>query len=216
MIRAVAATLAASAAYGFALGSAHSERYAVNNLLKFPLLIAVTAAVCALSYWLVARLFAVPLSFAAVQAVAGRLFQGAAILLASLAPVTFFVARVIRATDDGNLGEYDHFLSLNILAVGVAGTLALLRQASGLLREQGLSRARSAAVVLSWLTLSLGVGGQAAFVMRPFFGFPATRGNVPPLFLGSRPDVRGARNFYEAAWQTIRRPPLPAKWPKAR
>jgi hypothetical protein len=55
----------------------------------------------------------------------------------------------------------------------------------------------------------LGVGGQAAFFMRPFFGFPATRGNTPPFFVGAKPDLRGATNSYEAVWPTIRRPRLP-------
>lgn len=209
MIRVVLRTCLAAAAYGFALGSAHSELYATRNLLKFPLLITVTAGVCALSYWMVARLFAAQLSFLAVQRTAWHLFQDASILLASLSPAVFFLARVMRATDDGKLGEYDSFLALNLVAVALAGSLALLRQARKLFSDQALPRGRANPLVLAWLALSLCVGGQAAFFMRPFFGFPATRGGHPPFFLGAAPDLRGATNFYEAVLQTVYRPSLP-------
>jgi len=209
MIRAALTTLACSAAYGFALGSAHSELYATRNLLKFPLLIAVTCAVCALSYWIVARICARELSFLAVQRATGRLFHDLSVLLASLSPAVLFLAWTSRARDDGKLGDYDSFLAFNLAIVAVSGSLALLRQARRILAEHGLPAARAAFLVAAWLALSLGVGGQAAFVMRPFFGFPATRGNVPPFFLGAEPDLRGATSFYESVWQTIRRPRLP-------
>jgi hypothetical protein len=91
-----------------------------------------------------------------------------------------------------------------------------VRQARELLREHGLSRGRTLALISAWLALTLGVGGQAAFYLRPFFGFPATRGNHPPFFLGAAPDVRGATNFYEAVLQTLSHPPLPQSWPKSR
>jgi len=202
-------TWLAAALYGYALGAAHSDVYAARNLVKFPLLITVTTALCALSYWIVARVLAAPLSFLAVQRLAWQLFHDTAIMLASLAPVFLFVGRVLRATDDGELGEYDSFFAQNVIAVAVAGSLALVRQAHSLLREHTLSRLRASLLVVAWLTLSLGVGGQAAFFMRPFFGFPATRGGNPPFFLGATPDLRGATNFYESAWQAIARPPLP-------
>jgi hypothetical protein len=214
MIRSAALTLSSAALYGFALGSAHSELYAARNLLKFPLLVAITGAVCALSWWLVARLAGAPLSFGGVQRAAGKLFRDASVLLASLAPAVFFVARCLRATDDGQLGDYDSFLAFNLAAVALAGSLALLRQARALLVSAQLAPARATLLVASWLVLSLAVGGQAAFVMRPFFGFPATRGARPPLFLGAEPDVRGATNFYEAVLQTLQRPALPQRWPE--
>ena len=213
-MRAVLTTFACSAAFGFALGSAHSELYATRNMLKFPLLIAITATVCALAYWMVARLLAAPLSFLEVQRATGRLFHDMSLLLASLSPAVLFLAWTSRANDDGKLGSYDSFLAFNMIIVAVAGSLALLRQARELFTRHGFAPSRAKFLVAAWLTLSLGVGGQAAFVMRPFFGFPATRGNTPPFFVGAEPDLRGATNFYESVWQTIQRPPLPA-WLKA-
>ena len=48
--------------------------------------------------------------------------------------------------------------------------------------------------------------------MRPFFGYPASRGYDSPFLLGAQPDVRGATNFYEAVLQVYTVPRLPARW----
>lgn len=209
MKKSLAIAIGCSALYGYALGAAHSELYATRNVLKFPLLILVTAAVCSLSYWMFARVFGATLSFVEVQRVTWRLFQDASVMLASLAPVVFFQARVLRATDDGELGSYDSYVAFNVLAIGASGALALILQARRLFREHALSKPRARLLSGAWLLLSLGVGGQAAFYMRPFFGFPATRAFTPPFFLGAQADLRGATNFYEAVLQTLRHPPLP-------
>lgn len=215
-MRAALVTALCAAAYGFALGSAHSELYAVRNLAKLPLLVLVTGVVCALAYFVIARGSGARLSFLDVQRATWRLFHDLAVILASLSPAVFFLARTARATDDGKLGSYDAFLAFNVVAFGCAGTLALVRQARGLFTEHAVAPARANVLVACWLALSLGVGGQAAFYLRPFFGFPATRGNTPPFFLGAEPDLRGATNFYEAVLQTIRRPALPQHWPSER
>jgi hypothetical protein len=128
--------------------------------------------------------------------------------LCSLSPVVLFLGRVLRATDDGWLGGYDTFLAAAMAAVAISGSLALVRQARTLLAAHGLSRRVMRAVVGSWLLLSLAVGGQAAFWVRPLFGLPASRGAHPPWFLGATPDLRGATSFYEMVWQTVKRPEL--------
>lgn len=208
MIAATARTLAAAAAYGYCLGSAHSELYAVRNLVKFPVLLLVTGAVCAVGHFVVARTATTRLGFREVQGSVGRLFHDTSLLLASLGPVILFVGRSLRATDDGRLGSYDLFLTLNVVAIAVAGTLALLRQGRDLLGKASVTTRTARGLVLAWLALTLAVGGQAAFYMRPFFGVPATRGGDPPWFLGATPDIRGATNFYEMVWQAVRRPEL--------
>lgn len=209
MIRSILAAWAALAVYGFALGIAHSETYALRNVLKFPLLVTVTAVVCSLSWWILARAAGAPFSFVTVQRTAWRMFRDLGFLLASLSPVVLFFALVMRATDDGRLGEYDKFLALNIVLIAASGIVAVARGARTLLKEHGLEPLRAGIVLIAWLAVSATVGGQAAFFMRPFFGFPATRGGDPPFFLGSAPDLRGATNFFEAVQQTIQRPPLP-------
>lgn len=216
MIRRALAALLGAALYGFSLVSAHSELYASRNLLKFPLLLVTTAAVCATSWWISARWLNSGLSFRAVQQATWTLFHDASLLLASASPIVLFFAHVLRATDDGQLGGYDGFLACNLGAVALAGVLAFHRQVARLLRSTELSRRRAFGLAIGWLALALCVGGQAAFYMRPFFGFPVTRGNTPPFFLGAEPDARGATNFFEALAQAAKRPPLPSVWPSQR
>jgi hypothetical protein len=209
MIRLVLSTWIAAAIYGFSLGWAHSDLYALRNLAKMPLLLFATATITAPSAWLVARAAGASLSFLGVQRATWTLYRDAAVLLASMAPVVFFVACDLRANATGPLGGYDAFLATNIGLVAVCGSLALARQARNLFETFHESPVRARAIVAMWLALSLLVGGQAAFYIRPFFGFPATRGGHPPFMLGSTPDLRGATNFFEAVLQTIERPGIP-------
>lgn len=209
MLRAALALVPSAAAYGFALGSAHSWLYATRNLVKFPLLVVTTCFVTGFANWFAARVLGAPLSWRAVQGSVLLAYTDLAILLASLSPAVLLLGLVARSTDDGVLGEYPLFFAVNVAFVAVAGALALHRKVKCLAAEHGLSRPRSSRVVLAWLGLAVLVGGQASFWMRPFFGLPATRGGNPPFCLGSTPDVRGATNFYEMVWLLVERKPLP-------
>lgn len=204
----IARTLVAASVYGFSLGCQHSELIALRNVVKFPLLIVVTTLVCAISYDLVARVLRVPIGWLQVHRSAWSAFHDGAILMASVTPSGLFLGYTARAIDDGRVGFYDSFLLFNMAVVAASGVVALVRQARSLFDRHGVSASRAAALVLTWLALSLAVGGQAAFFMRPFFGLPATRGEPQPWFAGNETDVRGARNFYEMVWQAVVRPPL--------
>jgi hypothetical protein len=197
------ATFLAAAAYGFALGASHDLLGASRNLVKFPLLIVATATIASLAFWVAALALRADLSFAAVQRTTFLLFHDVAILLASLAPAVLFVGLVLRATDDGWMGEYDLFLAANVGLIAASGSLALVRRAQALLPASGLTLRRALRVVVAWLALALFVGGQVAFLMRPLIGVPATRGATPPWFLGSEPDARGATSFYGAIFQAM-------------
>jgi hypothetical protein len=202
-------TFACAACYGFALGAAHDDLYAARNMIKFPLLISATATICSLSWWVLSQTLGARLGFLAVQRAAWMLFHDVSILLASLSPAVLFVALVMRRTDDGLLGEYDFYLKANVMLIGACGVLALWNQARALMPNAGISMKRAIPVVLAWLAVTCFVGGQVAFLLRPYFGFPATRGGTPPWFLWDEADVRGATNFYEAIWQAIERKALP-------
>ena len=54
-----------------------------------------------------------------------------------------------------------------------------------------------------WLALSLLVGGQAAWTLRPFFGVRSIPADQTRFFLGSSPDYRGSTNFYEAVYDVV-------------
>lgn len=212
MVRTVAILVVAAAAYGFSVGLAHDLLYAWRNLVKVPLLMLSTGGLCALAYFVVALFLGINRSFRRIQELSMNLFRDLTVLLASLVPVNLFLALMLRFTDDHGLGEYDLFLGLNVAFVAVSGSLALVRQAREVLRADAVSGRRASAVVGLWLGLTLLVGGQAAFYMRPMFGLPASRGQSPPWFLGAEPDVRGASNFYEMVLQAIQKPPLPQSW----
>ena len=209
MRRDVAALLAASAVYGFSIGCVHSTRFGLHNLVKFPLLFAVTGAACAIAYFLWARLVGgCPFRFADVQRLALRLYRDAALLLAALAPANWFLARTLVPPDHESLHEYPMFLALNVCFIAAAGTLALVRQMRALARYHAWPLAPRLLTVGGWLALSLLVGGQAAWTLRPFFGVRSIPGDQTRFFLGSSPDYRGATNFYEAVYDVIARTPL--------
>lgn len=212
MVRSLSLLVLGSAVYGFSIGSAHSWLYASRDLVKLPLLLGVTGLVCGLAYYVTGRSLVDGLGFARVQRLTWHLFRDLAVLLASLAPANFFLAMILLHTDDSRLGEYSLFLGLNVFYIGFSGALALIRQASSLTESLTISRRRAWALVFSWLFLTLFVGGQVAFYLRPFFGLPASRGVNPPFLVGSEADVRGATNFYEAVIQVFEGPPLPESW----
>lgn len=209
MIKVLLSLVVASALYGFSIGSAHSWLYAGRNLVKFPLLILSTSLLCALAYFVLARFLATELRFRDVQALVIGLFKDTSIMLAALAPVSFFLALTMEQPTTEHLGEYPLFQGINVLFIAVCGSVALVRQVQSLLRKHGLGRRTGMLLITGWLALSLFTGGQGAWYMRPFFGISSIKGPTPPWFLGSEPDFRGARSFYEAVYNLVAPPPLP-------
>ncbi len=209
MRRDLAALLAASALYGFSIGSLHSTRFGLHDVLKFPLLFLVTGAVCAVAYFLCGCLIGgFRFRFGDIQRLAMRLYRDAALLLAALAPANLFLARTLVPPDAASLHEYPMFLGLNVGFIAVAGALALVRQVRALAAYHPWSLPRRLTLVAGWLALSLLVGGQAAWTLRPFFGVRSIPGAETRFFLGSSPDYRGSTNFYEAVYDVVTRPPL--------
>jgi hypothetical protein len=62
------------------------------------------------------------------------------------------------------------------------------------------------------LALSVLVGGQVAWTLRPFFGVRSIPGAETRFFLGSSPDYRGATNVYEAVANVVAPAPLAADY----
>ena len=209
MRRDVATLLAASALYGFSIGCVHSTRFGLHNVFKFPLLFLVTGVACAVAYFLFARLVGgARFRFVDVQRLAMRVYRDAALLLAALAPANWFLARTLVPPDATSLREYPLFLGLNVCFIAFAGVLALVRQVRALARYHPWPLSRRLITAGGWLGLSLLVGGQAAWTLRPFFGVRSIPGAETAFFLGSAPDYRGATNFYEAVRDVVRSTPL--------
>ena len=209
LFRATGELIGGAAIYGYAIGSVHSPLFAQRNLIKFPLLILLTSLICALSYYIIARFVTDKLTFPEVQKLVLGLYRRAALLLASLGTIVFFLAlTVIKPTED-NLGEYPLFLGLNTLFIAICGSLALIRQSQELLYKHELSRRITSLLILSWLMLSLLTGSQCAWYLRPFCGVSTHKAEEVPFILGNAPDYRGASNFYEAVWHLLDPPSLP-------
>jgi hypothetical protein len=207
-VRDLAALVVASGLYGFSIGSVHSLRFALRNLVKFPLLILATMVVCGIGYFLVACITGARLRFGEVQRLALRLFRNTVVLLVALAPVSYFLARVIDKPNLTGLGEYPLFLGLNVCFIALAGVLALAHEVRHFPREDSWPRRSRVLTLTGWLALSLLVGGQAAWYLRPFFGVASIAGEQTPFFLGASPDYRGSTNFYEAVYHLVAPPPL--------
>jgi hypothetical protein len=208
-VKCLAALALGAAVYGGSIGAVHSWLFAARNLIKFPLLILGTAALCAPAYALVARFLAARLSFVEALGLVLRLFRDACLLLAALAPACLFLARTLEPPGRDGLGEYPLFLGFNVALIAICGSLALVRRGRVLLHERALSRWRVTLLLGCWLLLSLLVGGQWAWYLRPFFGVASIGAEVTPFCLGTLPDFRGATSFYEAVLHLADPPPLP-------
>jgi hypothetical protein len=199
--------LLASALYGFSGGSIDGLHGAVRGVVKFPLLIFLTSALCSLAWWLTARFLACRLSLPATISSALRAFADASLMLATLAPVNLFLSQTMVLPTKISLNEYPLFLGLNVAFVAACGTAAVVRQVVLMQKVPGVSLRRTSAVAVAWLTIGLFVGGQCSWYLRPFFGIRAVE--QARFFLGTLPDSRGATSFYEAVYHLFHPPPLP-------
>lgn len=202
-MRGVLRLLGGAALYGYAIGTVHSTTYAIQNLLKFPALLVITAGVCAPGFMLCARLLTPQIDRRDLWALVHGLTADLATLLASLAVVSLFMAVTIERPGASGLGEYPLFLGLNVVFIALSGTTAVLRRARTLLARHAVIKWRASCVVALWLGLSLAVGGQWAWYLRPFFGVATIAADDTPFCLGTDPDFRGDTSFYEAVYHLV-------------
>ena len=152
-----------------------------------------TGVACAVAYFLWACLVGgFRFRFVDVQRLAMRLYRDAALMRRARARQLVPGAHA-GAADGTSLHEYPMFLGLNVYFIAVAGMLALIPQVRALARYHPWSLSRRLTLVSGWLALSLLVGGQAAWTLRPFFGCAASRPTRPasssarPLTTAARP-----------------------------
>ena len=97
--------------------------------MKFPLLIGVTAATCALCYHVASKFLGAPLSFLRVQRVVLGVFHDISVLLVSLTPVVLYLAATMQDPVAGDLGGYPGFLRFNVVAIALTGCLSVVGRA---------------------------------------------------------------------------------------
>lgn len=187
----------ALAAYGFTTGFWRSPVMGCYVAIKMPLLVACTLGCNGLLNGLLGILLG-GVGFRESMLALLSAFASAALILGSLAPVTFMLALDAPAPDSpyatsAHAGYLLFHVALIAIA-GIAGTLSLFK----ILLQRCPSRRVAMTTMFAWLAGNGFLGAQFSWILRPFFGTPT----LEVAFL--RPDpMRGS--FYEAVWRSLDR-----------
>ena len=176
ILRSLATALLGSAFFGLALGSyAQSLPQLMASMLKVPLLLVGTAVLCFPTFhifqtWRAPR----PLAWQEALALQSTVLATVALIWASLAPPIIFL---IASTHHYKLAQ-----TLTLLAGATGGFVGLGRLRSGyhaLCRQHEDSAVddsgnapNSRAFLLTYFVVFGAVGGQLAWMLRPFLGSP--------------------------------------------
>jgi hypothetical protein len=192
---AAATVVLGSAAYGFTFGLWRSPLLACYVALKLPVLLVATTSLVMLLNWIVAQLMASGLRFWQVAALTYRAMAAASLVLASLAPVSAFLAIASPPPQPKQDLAHNVLLLVHVACVACAGVYGNSMMMRGLKRlcRPGTPIGR---LYGCWLASNLLVGCQLAWILRPFLGSP----NYPVAFL--RPDALEG-NFFEFVFVTI-------------
>lgn len=182
------------AVYGFTVGFWRSPVMGCYVALKMPLLIACTLGCNGLLNGLLGILLGSNLGFRqSLQALLGA-FAISALILGSVAPVTFFLALNAPPPDSPQApsahASYQFFHTALIAIAGVIGVTRL----GTLLKNYCPSRSSALATLAAWIAGNAFLGAQFSWILRPFFGSPG----LEVAFLRPHP-LRGS--FYEDVWR---------------
>jgi hypothetical protein len=193
--RTAAIAALALAAYGFTTGFWRSPQLGIYVALKMPLLVAGTLCCNGILNGLLGLLLG-GLGFRESLLALLSSFAAAALLLGSLAPVTFMLALdAPPPTSEFARSAHSGYLLFHVVVIaiaGIAGTLSLHR----ILRQRCPSPGIASVTMLAWLAGNGFLGAQFSWILRPFFGSP----NLTVQFL--RPDAMNG-SFYEAVWRAL-------------
>lgn len=184
------------AVYGFTVGFWRDPRMGGYVALKLPLLVALTLACNGLLNGLLGLLLGTGLGFRQSLLALLTSFALAAVILGSLAPVTFFLAWNAPPPDaPGAKNAHAAYLVAHTVLIGFAGITANLHL-QRLLAVKAPTPAAATATLLAWLAGNGFLGAQFSWILRPFFGTPGLKVE----FLREHP-LDG--NFYQAVWKSI-------------
>ncbi|MEP4076847.1 hypothetical protein [Haloferula sp.] len=182
--------------YGFTVGFWRSPVMGSYVALKMPLLIACTLGCNGILNGLLGLLLGSDLGFRqAFHALLGA-FAISALILGSIAPVTFFFALNAPAPDSPSASTaHATYLLFHTALIGIAGVTGVLRL-SGLLHNYCASSKIARSTLLAWIAGNAFLGMQFSWIFRPFFGSP----NLEVAFLRDNP-MHG--NFLNAVWRSF-------------
>jgi hypothetical protein len=188
-VRLCVAMAACAALYDAVLGLWHGPRLAAYDAVKLPLVLLLTSALTVGFAWTAAAVLGLPLRFGQVAVLTFLALTVASLLLASLAPVAWFFNLSAPAPTPAARTAHNLLYLLHtafVGACGLAGTVALWKAMGRL-----AAPARTLRVVYAvWVAAFALVGGEVAWVLRPFVGSVY----MPVQFL--RPDAFDG-NVYE-------------------
>jgi hypothetical protein len=190
------ATCLGLALYGFTVGYWRSPLMGCYVAVKMPLLIACTLACNGLLNGLLGLLLGTGLGFRQSLLALLTSFALAALILGSLAPVTWLLAWNAPPPDSPGANQaHSAYLVTHTFLIGFAGITANLHL-HRLLMAKAAPVGAATATLLAWLGGNCFLGAQFSWILRPFFGSPS----LDVAFL--RPDaMRG--NFYQAVWRSL-------------
>lgn len=160
---------ACAALYGAVFGMWHGPELSFYVAVKLPLVLLATSALTVGFAWMGARALGAPLGLGQVAVLTFLALAIASLLLASLAPVAWLFTFCAPAPGAGARTAHNLLYLLHTAFVGgcgLAGTLALRRG----LHRLGLAPRTARAVYLLWVATFALVGGEVAWVLRPFVG----------------------------------------------
>ncbi|MFN8060344.1 MAG: hypothetical protein U0Q12_14400 [Vicinamibacterales bacterium] len=164
-----AVMVASAALYGAALGSWHGFRLAVYDAVKLPTVLVLTSAFTMLFSWIAARLSGVSLRFAQVAALTFLGLATGAVVLASLTPIAWFFTFCAPSPSGAARATHNALYLMHtscVAACGVAGSRTLWFAMLRLPHPRSLVMGVYALWVLAYAI----VGGEVAWMLRPFVG----------------------------------------------
>jgi len=190
------AAVAGLAIYGFTVGFWRDPLMGIYVAIKMPLLVALTLACNGLLNGLLGLLLGTGLGFRQSLLALLTAFALAAVILGSLAPVTFFLAWNAPPPDaPGAANAHAAYLVAHTVLIGFAGITANIHL-HRMLAAKAPTRAAATATLLAWLGGNGFLGAQFSWILRPFFGTPTLKVE----FL--RPEPMSG-NFYQAVWHSL-------------
>ena len=184
------------AIYGFTVGFWRDPLLGCYVALKMPLLVALTLGCNGLLNGLLGLLLGTGLGFRQSLLALLTAFAQAAVILGSIAPVTFFLALNAPRPDAPNaVDAHSAYLILHTFLIGFAGIVSNIRL-HRMLAAKAPTRTAAAATLLAWLAGNGFLGAQFSWILRPFFGSPS----IKVQFLRDDP-LNGT--FYETVWHAL-------------
>jgi hypothetical protein len=189
---------ASAAMYGSVLGWWHGPRLAAYVAVKLPLVLIVTSMITMLFAWIAARAVGLSLRFAQVGALTFLGLATASVLMASVTPVAWlFTATALPPPSPAARTAHNALYLTHTLLIGLSG-LAGTRHLWQALRATRASRAAVLTTYVTWLAAYALVGGEVAWMLRPFVG--SVSPEFPVVFL--REDAL-VGNVYEFMFSDI-------------